>query len=186
MGINPADRKYFTVNVGELYRLARLPMGWSLIPFYFCKMTLTFVNFMRAPDPEHPIATAARRPTSDERAGAAPGFYPTSMTFCYSHQERKRLSPTPRQATRPSRSPPPPNQRFLDTAARRTPPACTDKSTASTDKSVVFSRRTQYFNIGLRVRALRRRSPCPSLSVGSNNIIQTIQGHALYISTIKA
>jgi hypothetical protein len=31
-------------------------MGWSLSPFYFCKMALTFVNFLRNPDPEHPIA----------------------------------------------------------------------------------------------------------------------------------
>jgi hypothetical protein len=58
MGINPSDRDYFTVNArGQLYTLARLPMGWSLFPFYFCKMTLTFVNFLRNPDPEHPIAT---------------------------------------------------------------------------------------------------------------------------------
>jgi hypothetical protein len=50
-GINPADRNYFTVNVrGQLYRLAGLPMGWSLSPFHFRKMTLTFVNFLRNPD----------------------------------------------------------------------------------------------------------------------------------------
>jgi hypothetical protein len=53
LGINPADRNCFTVNVrGQLYKLAGLPMGWSLSPFYFCKMTLTFVNFLRNPDPE--------------------------------------------------------------------------------------------------------------------------------------
>jgi hypothetical protein len=53
LGINPTDRNYFTVNVqGQLYRLAGLPMGWSLSPFYFCKMTLNFVNFRRNPDPE--------------------------------------------------------------------------------------------------------------------------------------
>jgi hypothetical protein len=57
LGINPADRDYFTVNVrGQLYILAGLPMRWSMSPFYICKMTLTFVNFLRAPDPEHPIA----------------------------------------------------------------------------------------------------------------------------------
>jgi hypothetical protein len=51
LGINPADRDYFTVNVrGQLYRLAGLPMGWSLSPSYLCKTTLTFVNFLRAPD----------------------------------------------------------------------------------------------------------------------------------------
>jgi hypothetical protein len=31
-------------------------MMWSLSPIYFCKVTLTFVNFLRAPDPEHLIA----------------------------------------------------------------------------------------------------------------------------------
>jgi hypothetical protein len=31
-------------------------MGWSLSPFYFCKMTLTFVNFLRNPDLEEHIA----------------------------------------------------------------------------------------------------------------------------------
>jgi hypothetical protein len=52
LGINPSDRDYFTVNVrGQLYRLARLPMGWFLSPFYCCKMTLIFVNFLRTPDP---------------------------------------------------------------------------------------------------------------------------------------
>jgi hypothetical protein len=55
--INPTDRNYFTVNVrGQLYILAGLPMGWSLSWFYFCKMTLTFVNFLRNPDPEEHIA----------------------------------------------------------------------------------------------------------------------------------
>jgi hypothetical protein len=55
--INPADRDCFTVKVrGQLYGLACQPMGWSLSPFYFCEMTLTFVNFLRAMDREHPIA----------------------------------------------------------------------------------------------------------------------------------
>jgi hypothetical protein len=40
LGINPADRDYFTLNVrGQLYRPAGLPLGWSLSPFYFFKMT---------------------------------------------------------------------------------------------------------------------------------------------------
>jgi hypothetical protein len=52
LGINPTDCDYFTVNVrGQLYILAGLHMGWSLSPFYFCKMTPTFVNFLRASDP---------------------------------------------------------------------------------------------------------------------------------------
>jgi hypothetical protein len=53
IGINLSDREYFTVNVrGQLYRLAGLPMGSSLSPFYFCKRTLTFVNFFHAPNPK--------------------------------------------------------------------------------------------------------------------------------------
>jgi hypothetical protein len=57
LGINPTDRDYLTVNVrGQLYRLAGLPMRWSLSPFYFCKVTMTFVNFLRNPDPEEHIA----------------------------------------------------------------------------------------------------------------------------------
>jgi hypothetical protein len=55
LGINLADRDYLTVNVrGQLYRLAGLPMGWSLSPFYFYKMTLTFVNFQRSSSPVLP------------------------------------------------------------------------------------------------------------------------------------
>jgi hypothetical protein len=39
------------VNVrGKLYRLAGLPTGWSLSPFYLYKFTLTFVNSLRALD----------------------------------------------------------------------------------------------------------------------------------------
>jgi hypothetical protein len=57
LGINLADRDYLTVNVrGQPYKLAGLPMGWSLSSCYFCKMTITFVNLLRAPDPEHPIS----------------------------------------------------------------------------------------------------------------------------------
>jgi hypothetical protein len=55
VGINPTDRDYFTVNVrGQLHRLARLPMMWSLFPLYFCKLILTFVIFLRAPYLELP------------------------------------------------------------------------------------------------------------------------------------
>jgi hypothetical protein len=57
LSINPADRDYFIVNVrGQLYILAGLPKGWFLPHFYFCKMTFTFVNFFRAPDPKLSIA----------------------------------------------------------------------------------------------------------------------------------
>jgi hypothetical protein len=38
LGINQADRYYFTVNVrGQLYILAGLPMGWSLSPFIYSR-----------------------------------------------------------------------------------------------------------------------------------------------------
>jgi hypothetical protein len=58
LGINQAGRNYFTVNVrGQLYRLPGLPMGWILSSLCsFCKMTLAFVNFLRNPEPEQPIA----------------------------------------------------------------------------------------------------------------------------------
>jgi hypothetical protein len=52
LGINQVNRGCFRVNVrGQPYRLAGLPMGWSLSPFYFYKTTLTYVNLVRAPDP---------------------------------------------------------------------------------------------------------------------------------------
>jgi hypothetical protein len=128
-GINPTDRDYFTVNVcGQLYRLAGLPMGWSLSPFYICKMTLTFVNFQRNPDPEQPIAPESNRSkTYLERAGAAPGFSPTSTTFYCLHQQRRKHSPyatASPTSPRSGRSPRPPHQRFLETSASRTSLGC--------------------------------------------------------------
>eukprot|EP00873_Tetraselmis_striata_P022283 jgi/Tetstr1/442547/TSEL_030645.t1 len=47
------DRDYFTVNYrGKLYRrLAGLPMGWSLSPYYFCSsLTTAFNRHLRRPD----------------------------------------------------------------------------------------------------------------------------------------
>jgi hypothetical protein len=39
VGIDPADRDYFIVNVrGEIHLLAFLPMGWPLSPFFFCNI----------------------------------------------------------------------------------------------------------------------------------------------------
>jgi hypothetical protein len=55
LGINPVDREYLTVNIhGQLYRLESVPMGWSLSPFYFCKMTITFDKLLHSLDPELP------------------------------------------------------------------------------------------------------------------------------------
>jgi hypothetical protein len=49
LGIRPADRDYFTVNIrGQHYRLAGLPMGWSLSPYYFCTFTGACVRHLRS------------------------------------------------------------------------------------------------------------------------------------------
>eukprot|EP00873_Tetraselmis_striata_P044967 jgi/Tetstr1/465231/TSEL_009935.t2 len=52
VGIAPEDRDYFTVNYrGRLCdRLAGLPMGWSLSPYYFCSLTAAFNRHLRRPD----------------------------------------------------------------------------------------------------------------------------------------
>eukprot|EP00873_Tetraselmis_striata_P013892 jgi/Tetstr1/434156/TSEL_002480.t1 len=45
------DRDYFTVNYrGKLYRLAGLPMGWSMSPYYFSSPTTAFIRHLRRPD----------------------------------------------------------------------------------------------------------------------------------------
>jgi hypothetical protein len=95
MGVNQADRDYVTVNVrGHLFILAGLPMGRFLCPFYFCKMTLTFVNSFAhwTLNSLSPRMATTRRPTSKERACAAPRFSPTSMTLYYSHPEEHALT----------------------------------------------------------------------------------------------
>jgi hypothetical protein len=52
LGNAPKFRDYFTINVrGQLYRLARLPMGWSFSPFHFCRLTETFVCHLRTVGP---------------------------------------------------------------------------------------------------------------------------------------
>ena len=63
LAIHPKDRKYFTVNLnGQLLHLCALPMGWSLSPYVFQKLTDVFVNKLR--DPE---ATAAAGKTSKSK-----------------------------------------------------------------------------------------------------------------------
>jgi hypothetical protein len=127
LGINPTDRDYFTVNVLEqLYRLAGLPMGWSLPPFHFCKMTLTFVNFLRAPDPEHPIApqntcTKTYLGRTRLRGARILPYVDDILLFASTTGRGAHLMPAPCPTARPSQSPPPPNHRFLDTIASRTP-----------------------------------------------------------------
>eukprot|EP00873_Tetraselmis_striata_P012112 jgi/Tetstr1/432376/TSEL_021773.t1 len=51
VGTAPEDRDYFTVNYrGKLYRLAGLPMGWSLSSYCFCSLTAAFKHHLRRPD----------------------------------------------------------------------------------------------------------------------------------------
>eukprot|EP00873_Tetraselmis_striata_P046012 jgi/Tetstr1/466276/TSEL_000956.t1 len=48
VGIAPEDRDFFTVDYrGTLYRLAGLPMGWSLSPYYFCQFTNVLTRALR-------------------------------------------------------------------------------------------------------------------------------------------
>eukprot|EP00873_Tetraselmis_striata_P034621 jgi/Tetstr1/454885/TSEL_041749.t1 len=51
VGIAPEDSDYFTIDYRDkLYRLAGLPMGWSLSPYYFCSPTAAFNRHLRRPD----------------------------------------------------------------------------------------------------------------------------------------
>jgi hypothetical protein len=66
LGIVPELRDFLTINVrGQLYRLARLPMGWSLSPYHFCAFTDTFVRHLRQPDPGG-FTTDQGRPTQKD------------------------------------------------------------------------------------------------------------------------
>eukprot|EP00873_Tetraselmis_striata_P023803 jgi/Tetstr1/444067/TSEL_003307.t1 len=66
LGIAEADRDYFTVDVrGQLYRLAGLPMGWSLSPYYFVTLTQVFITHLRKPEPEPP--SSSTQPTRSKR-----------------------------------------------------------------------------------------------------------------------
>eukprot|EP00873_Tetraselmis_striata_P036044 jgi/Tetstr1/456308/TSEL_043064.t1 len=66
LGIAEADRDYFTVDVrGQLYRLAGLPMGWSLSPYYFVTLTQVFITHLRKPEPESP--SSSTQPTRSKR-----------------------------------------------------------------------------------------------------------------------
>eukprot|EP00873_Tetraselmis_striata_P025467 jgi/Tetstr1/445731/TSEL_033379.t1 len=66
LGIAEADRDYFTVDVrGQLYRLASLPMGWSLSPYYFVTLTQVFITHLRKPEPEPPSSSTL--PTRSKR-----------------------------------------------------------------------------------------------------------------------
>jgi hypothetical protein len=61
------------------------------IPFLF---SLTFVNFLRAPDSKHPIAPQGSCTKTNLRRTCWRGamILPMSTTFSYSHRPRRRLS----------------------------------------------------------------------------------------------
>eukprot|EP00873_Tetraselmis_striata_P021425 jgi/Tetstr1/441689/TSEL_029913.t1 len=48
VGVAHEDKDFFTVDYrGTLYRLAGLPMGWSLSPYYFCQFTNVLTRALR-------------------------------------------------------------------------------------------------------------------------------------------
>jgi hypothetical protein len=50
LAIHPKDREVFSINLnGQLLQLCALPMGWSLSPWVFQKLTDVFVNMLRDP-----------------------------------------------------------------------------------------------------------------------------------------
>jgi hypothetical protein len=127
MGINQEDRDYFTVNVrGQLYRLVGLPMGWSLLPFYFCKMTLSFVNFLRALNPKLLCPAKSNctkiylKRTRKRGARILPDI-DASLSNCGYGGGSAYLTPTPRQPLGPSRHAPPVNQGLLGTNSNQPP-----------------------------------------------------------------
>ncbi len=51
LAIAPQDREAFTVNLnGNLLQFCALPMGWSLSPYVFQKLTEVFTGFLRDPE----------------------------------------------------------------------------------------------------------------------------------------
>eukprot|EP00873_Tetraselmis_striata_P028712 jgi/Tetstr1/448976/TSEL_036201.t1 len=63
LGTAQTDRDFFTVDIrGTLYRLAGLPMGWSLSPYYFITSTEVVVRHMRTPELEPAPAASAPNP----------------------------------------------------------------------------------------------------------------------------
>ena len=57
LAIAPQDREAFTINIdGQLLQPFALPMGWSLSPYTFQKLTEAFTNNLR--DPERSTSSA--------------------------------------------------------------------------------------------------------------------------------
>jgi hypothetical protein len=58
LAIAPQDRECFTVNLdGKLLQFCALPMGWSLSPFVFQKLTEVFTDHLRDPESSTPSPT---------------------------------------------------------------------------------------------------------------------------------
>eukprot|EP00873_Tetraselmis_striata_P016125 jgi/Tetstr1/436389/TSEL_025221.t1 len=72
VGIGPEDRDYCIVDYRDkLYRLAGLPMGWSLSPCYLCSFTAAFNRHMRRPtfsDPSRNASVQTRDETTPDTA----------------------------------------------------------------------------------------------------------------------
>jgi hypothetical protein len=55
LAIDPKDREAFTVNLdGQLLQFCALPMGWSLSPYIFQKLTEVFTDHLRDPESSTP------------------------------------------------------------------------------------------------------------------------------------
>jgi hypothetical protein len=67
LAIAPQDRECFTVNLdGKLLQFCALPMGWSLSPFVFQKLTEVFTDHLR--DPESSTPSPASQDTLGPKA----------------------------------------------------------------------------------------------------------------------
>jgi hypothetical protein len=73
LSIDPKDREAFTVNIdGHLLQFCVLPMGWSLSPYVFQKLTQGFTDHLRDPEsstssPEGPSNIAELGPKAFKR-----------------------------------------------------------------------------------------------------------------------
>ena len=51
LAIDPKDKDAFTVNLdGQLLQFCAMPMGWSLSPYVFQKLTEAFMDHLRDPE----------------------------------------------------------------------------------------------------------------------------------------
>ena len=75
LGVQQPYRKYFTVNIdGTLYQFAGLPMGYTLSPRLFCRLTETMIRYLRTPAARRPgacVPQITRRNHKKHRAAGA-------------------------------------------------------------------------------------------------------------------